>query len=163
MSNEDEAKSVPEGDDMGRSEGEDTGKSEGEGKSHLTVEQVRRMMKLRPVARVVEQERVSTPSTPGPMSITGAPSSHHATVTIPESQLHALQIDYDNYVRLNREINALALFLREEYSWEIESHQPQHSGDLSTCIIHYLRIERRRWKVRVRNLFRAVESFGRRG
>lgn len=41
-----------------------------------------------------------------------------------------------------KEVNNIALFLREHYRDEIKSKQPQHQGSISACVIYYLNKER---------------------
>jgi len=56
---------------------------------------------------------------------------------------------------VNADMNELALYLRNAYSYEIMMSQPQHSGNVSKAAIYYLQRERRRPSVIAGKLWRA--------
>ena len=60
----------------------------------------------------------------------------------------ALREQMSGFIDANNDQNALALFIRQNYGYEIELGQPQHSGTLSKAAIYYLQRERRRVSVR---------------
>jgi hypothetical protein len=100
------------------------------------------------------------PSTLNPFS-SPVPNSDQGTITIPVAQLRALQIDHDNYHQIKGELNTIALFLRHNYAREIENRESQHQGSLADCVAFYLRRERRRPGIRLRNFIHAIENLGR--
>ena len=48
----------------------------------------------------------------------------------------------------NDDQNTVALFIRQNYGYEIEMGQPQHAGRVSMAVIYYLQRERQRVSVR---------------
>ena len=117
----------------------------------------------------------SAPSTPNLRVITmvkagaGQPSTSQLSsvqappqemVTIPLTQLTTLQVDHDAYHSAIHELNQIAMYFREHYRQEIQNQEPQHQGQLSNCVIFYLRRERGRLSVRWRNFWGALERIG---
>jgi hypothetical protein len=62
-------------------------------------------------------------------------------------------------VEINTDMNQIALFLRNNYSFEIMSGEPQHSWTASKAVIYYLQRERRRPVVVVGKVARALLRF----
>lgn len=56
----------------------------------------------------------------------------------------------------NKDMNVIATFIGQNYSWEIHEGQEQHNGPASKAVIHYLRLERKRWSVRRMQWWRAL-------
>jgi hypothetical protein len=56
----------------------------------------------------------------------------------------------------HNDTNKIAMFLREQYAWEIATGQEQHAGALSKAVIFYLKIERNRLSVRRARWWRAL-------
>jgi hypothetical protein len=62
----------------------------------------------------------------------------------------------NSYRAANDDNNKMALFLRNNYNWEIGEGQLQHSGSVSTAVIYYLKIERKRLRIRAGRVVRAL-------
>ena len=60
------------------------------------------------------------------------------------------------FVDANNDINKIALFLRENYPYEIADGKPWHAGSASVAVIHYLKIERSRFRVLAGRVWRAL-------
>jgi hypothetical protein len=60
----------------------------------------------------------------------------------------ALRLQMAGFRDANVDQNTLALFLRQNYGYEIEMGQPQHAGRVSMAVIYYLQRERQRLSVR---------------
>ena len=67
-----------------------------------------------------------------------------ATQMMVVSQLRGQQVAL---TRVNTDYNRISLWMREEYAYEIRTGESQHSGDLSRAVIHYMKIERGRWRI----------------
>lgn len=87
-----------------------------------------------------------------------------------ETDVQTLQFRVSNYTKMasrlkyqekglleiNSDYNLISLFMRNEYAWEIEQGEPQHSGMLSKAVVYYMRKERRRPMVVMGKMWRAV-------
>jgi hypothetical protein len=60
------------------------------------------------------------------------------------------EFNYQQFLTLNDERNRLAEFIQQSYGAELERRENQNVCDVA---IHYLRIERGRWAVRLRQMF----------
>lgn len=60
------------------------------------------------------------------------------------------------FLKVNKEANEIAVYIRGAYQAELDRGEPQHSGPLDKAVIYYLKRERRRPSVVVGKVWRTV-------
>ena len=72
-----------------------------------------------------------------------------------EEQFHPNTVLYDNWTKLNDKVKRLAKWVGANYYYEIE--EGKHAGvEWEDLCIRYMSIERDRWRIRLRNIFRRL-------
>jgi hypothetical protein len=82
------------------------------------------------------------------------------TVTVPAVQMELIKGELTQARTIMAEMEKLAVFIREHYHIEIAAEQRQHLASAADAAIHYMKIERSRWKIRIRYFLAAIERLG---
>lgn len=69
-------------------------------------------------------------------------TSPEEQIAILEKQVEAMKVDALHFAQLRADMERVVLFIRENYSHEIDRKEPQHQGSAVDAILHYAKIER---------------------
>ena len=85
------------------------------------------------------------------------------TVPVTKSQLAALHARIHEAELERGQLSKLAELIGSRYYLEIGEKEPQHQTTAVDAAIHYMGVERRRWRIRVKYLMDSITRLGRRG
>jgi len=85
------------------------------------------------------------------------------TVPVTKSQLAALHARIHEAELERGQLSKLAEFVGSRYYLEIGEKEHQHQTTAVDAAIHYMGVERQRWRIRIKYLVDSITRLGRRG